>query len=65
MIFEGHLLISVYVVIPTSTETANTKSHDSSRVSIRLSMTLPMFQGRRLFDIKFLVNGAGYGKSYY
>jgi len=68
MTFEGHFS---HVVIPTSnvseiiydtsteTEIANKKSHDSFQV-IRLSMTLAigLFQGHRLFHIKFLVNGA-------
>ena len=75
---EWHLkVISAYVAIPTlniseiiydssrETKIANKKSHDSFQAT-RLSMTLVVFHNViRLFHIKFLVNGAWYGKSYY
>ena len=59
------MVISAYVVIPTSnnseiiydtlteTDIANNTSHDSFQAFISL------------FHIKFFVNGAWYGKSYY
>ena len=48
----------------SETEVANKKSHDSFQL-IRLSMIWRNFKVSGLFHVKFLVNGALYGKSYY
>ena len=42
----------------------HTWPHDSFHM-MQLSMTLGIFQGQKLFHIKFLKNGAWYGKDYY